>query len=110
MNTVAYPLFAATLAGNPEALALANALDSAAGEYMRPALEAVEQLIRKSCIDLSECDKIEDNYTQVILRFFEGDVPMMICTGDTVSGTKNGKASLRRSPARRLSTYLHQSP
>jgi multiple sugar transport system substrate-binding protein len=24
----------------------------------------------------------------VILRFFEGDVPMMICTGDTVSGTK----------------------
>ena len=25
---------------------------------------------------------------RVILRFFEGDVPMMICTGDTVSGTK----------------------
>ena len=31
---------------------------------------------------------IEDNYTKVILRFFEGDVPMMICAGDTVSGTK----------------------
>ena len=30
---------------------------------------------------------ISDNYTQVILRFFEGDIPMMICTGDTVSGT-----------------------
>lgn len=88
MNTVAYPLFAATLAENPDALALANNLDPAAGEYMRPALEAVEQLIQSGCIDLSECDKIEDNYTQVILRFFEGDVPMMICTGDTVSGTK----------------------
>ena len=88
MNTVAYPLFAATLAENPEALALANDLDPAAGEYMRPALEAVEQLIQTGCIDLGECDKIEDNYTQVILRFFEGDVPMMICTGDTVSGTK----------------------
>ena len=24
----------------------------------------------------------------MILRFFEGDVPMMICTGDTVSGTR----------------------
>ena len=24
----------------------------------------------------------------MILRFFEGDVPMMICAGDTVSGTK----------------------
>ena len=88
MNTVAYPLFIAALAENPEALALANELDPAAGESMRPALEAVEQLIRSGCIDLTECDKIEDNYTKVILRFFEGDVPMMICTGDTVSGTK----------------------
>ena len=44
--------------------------------------------IRNACIDLGECDKIEDNYSQVILRFFEGDVPMMICTADTVSGTQ----------------------
>ena len=88
MNTVAYPLFTATLAQNPEALKLANKLDPAAGEYMRPALEAVEELINSGCIDINECDKIEDNYTQVILRFFEGDVPMMICTADTVSGTK----------------------
>jgi len=88
MNTVAYPLFAAALVENPEALALANELDPAAGEYMRPALEAVEQLIQNGCIDMDECDGIEDNYTKVILRFFEGDVPMMICTGDTVSGTK----------------------
>ncbi len=88
MNTVAYPLFTATLAENPEALSLANALDPAAGGYMRPALESVERLIQNGCIDLAECDKIEDNYTNVILRFFEGDVPMMICTGDTVSGTK----------------------
>ena len=88
MNTVAYPQFVATLAKNPEALALANGLDPAAGEYMRPALEKTEQLIRNGCFDLGECDKIEDNYTKVILRFFEGDVPMMVCTADTVSGTK----------------------
>jgi len=88
MNTIAYPMFVATLAENPDALAPANALDPAAGEYMRPALEAVEQLIANGCIDVAECDKMEDNYTQVILRFFEGDVPMMICAGDTVSGTK----------------------
>ena len=88
MNTIAYPLFAATLAENSEALALANDLDPAAGEYLRPALETVDQLIELGCFDLGECDKIEDNYTQVILRFFEGDVPMMVCTGDTVSGTK----------------------
>ena len=88
MYTVAYPMFAATLAENPEALALANALDPTAGEYMRPALETVEQLIQNGCVDLDACDAIEDNYTKVILRFFEGDVPMMICAGDTVSGTK----------------------
>ena len=43
MNTVAYPLFTAALAENPDALALANDLDPAAGEYMRPAMEAVER-------------------------------------------------------------------
>ncbi|MBQ7670331.1 MAG: extracellular solute-binding protein [Clostridia bacterium] len=88
MNTVAYPLFVAALNEDPDALALANKLDPAAGEYMRTALTAVDTLIKNGCIDLSECDKIEDNYTKVILRFFEGDVPMMICAGDTVSGTK----------------------
>ncbi len=87
MNTVAYPIFAATLAEHPEMVARANALDPAAGEYMRTALETLSQLIEKGCINLAECDKIGDNYTAVILRFFEGDVPMMICTGDTVSGT-----------------------
>ena len=88
MNTIAYPCFTAELASDPKALELANKLDPAAGEYMRPALNTVEQLIQNGCIDLDSCDEIEDNYTQVILRFFEGDVPMMICTGDTVSGTK----------------------
>lgn len=86
-NTLAYPIFAATLAKNPEAVDLANKCDPAAGEYMRPALLTLTDLIDKGCINLEECDKINDNYTEVILRFFEGDVPMMICTGDTVSGT-----------------------
>lgn len=88
MYTIAYPMFVASIAGNPQALELANALDPAAGEYMRTALEAVQKLRDNGCFDLGECDKIGDNYTKVILRFFEGDVPMMICAGDTVSGTK----------------------
>jgi multiple sugar transport system substrate-binding protein len=88
MNTIAYPMFTATLAENPQALALANSLDPAAGEYMRPALEAVEMMIQNGFFDIGECDLIEDNYTKVILRFFEGDVPMMVCQGDTVSGTR----------------------
>ena len=88
MNTIAYPLFVAELANNPEALDLANKLDPRAGEYTRGALTTVLDLFEKGAIDLTECDKIADNYNAVILRFFEGDVPMMICAGDTVSGTK----------------------
>ena len=87
MNTVAYPLFAKALSEKPEMVALANQCDPAAGEYMRSALETLSQLIDKGCINIEKCNEIGDNYTEVILRFFEGDVPMMICTGDTVSGT-----------------------
>ena len=88
MNTIAYPLFISELANNKEALDLANNLDPSAGVYMRSALEMVDELIKNKCIDISECDNIKDNYGKVIQRFFEGDVPMMICTADTVSGTK----------------------
>lgn len=87
MNTLAYPIFAATLAEHPEMVAPANQGNPSAGPYMRFALETLSQLITGGCIDIEECNKIRDNYTEVILRFFEGDVPMMICTGDTVSGT-----------------------
>ncbi len=88
MNTIAYPSFVATLAPNPEALKKANDLDPSAGKYMRDALNKVKQLVDNKAINIEECDKITDNYTKVILRFYEGDVPMMICAGDTVSGTK----------------------
>ncbi len=87
MNILVYPEVVAALSENPEALRAANEMDPSAGVYMRPALEAMMQLIGKGYINLEKCDEISDNYTQVILRFFEGDVPMMICTGDTVSGT-----------------------
>lgn len=88
MNPVAYPLFLAELNKNNEALVKAKNFDASAGEYMRSALNKVESLIDLGAVDLNECDKIADNYNKVILRFFEGDVPMMICTADTVSGTK----------------------
>ena len=87
MNILVYPEVLAELAADPEALQAANDMDPAAGECMRHGLEAMMQLINNGEINLEKCDEISDNYTEVILRFFEGDVPMMICTGDTVSGT-----------------------
>ena len=83
-----YPFFCGTVADDAEAVKKLNALDPSAGEYMRPSLEKLEQFLKESCVDLDACSKIENNYDAVILRFFEGDVPMMTCSGDTVSGTK----------------------
>ena len=93
MYNLAYPTFVAELAKDPEAINRANnpdkvAGDPVAGEYMRSALNAVDQLIKQNCVNLENCDKIEDNYGKVIIRFFDGDVPMMICGADTPSGTK----------------------
>ena len=83
-----YPYFCETVANDPDAVAKLNALDPSAGEYMRPSLEKIIQFMNDGCVDLDACDEIENNYDAVILRFFEGDIPMMTCSGDTVSGTK----------------------
>ena len=88
MNTIAYPMFLASLVKTEGALDKANNLDPSAGEYMREALTAVDELKKNKCFDLKACDDIKENYDLVILRFFEGDVPMMICAEDTPSGTK----------------------
>ena len=83
-----YPLFCDSVADDKDAVDKLNSLDASAGEYMRSSLEKVTQFLDDSGVNLNECDKIEDNYEAVILRFFEGDSPMMTCSGDTVSGTK----------------------
>ena len=83
-----YPFFCGTVADDPEAVEKLNSLDPSAGEYLRPSLEKIEEFLNDGCVDLAACAGIENNYDAVILRFFEGDVPMMVCSGDTVSGTK----------------------
>ena len=87
MSILVYPEVVAALADNPEMLQAANEMDPSAGACMRQSLESMMQLIGNGYINLDKCNEIGDNYTEVILRFFEGDVPMMICMADTVSGT-----------------------
>ena len=83
-----YPFFCGTVAQDAEAVKKLNALDPSAGEYLQPTLEKITQFLSDCSVDLDACAGIENNYDAVILRFFEGDVPMMTCSGDTVSGTK----------------------
>jgi multiple sugar transport system substrate-binding protein len=83
-----YPYFCETVENDPDAVKKFNKLDPSAGEYMRPSLEKIQQFMNDGCVNPDACSKIENNYEAVILRFFEGAVPMMICSGDTVSGTQ----------------------
>lgn len=66
-----------------------NNMDASAGEYMRPLYELIDTLIKSDCFDINYCrQEFPDNYNGVILRFFEGDIPMLVVFGDVASGTK----------------------
>ena len=83
-----YPYFCGTVAQDKEAVGKLNSLDPSAGTYIRPSLEKIDQFLKDGCVDIDACAAIENNYDAVIMRFFEGDVPMMMASGDTVSGTE----------------------
>jgi len=105
-----YPYFCSLIADDAKAIEKLNALDPAAGEYMRPALEKVKEFMDDGLIDLEHCDAIENNYEAVILRFFEGDVPMMTGSGDTVSGTEKRESRSEAFIAHRFSYSFHPIP
>ena len=73
---------------------------------MRPTLEMMERFLSDGCVDLAACGAIKNNYDAVILRFFEGDVPMMTCSGDGVSGTRK-RESLSEAFTARPFTYTY---
>ncbi len=85
----AYPMFAKTVKDDRSIENDLNNLVPSAGEAMRASLTRLKELVDLGCIDVDKCTaEIEDDYNAVIMRFFEGDVPMMLCSGDVVSGTK----------------------
>ncbi|MBR4707166.1 MAG: carbohydrate ABC transporter substrate-binding protein [Pseudobutyrivibrio sp.] len=84
-----YPMFAKAIKDDRSIEADLNNLVPSAGEVMRATLERLKELVDSGCINIDKCTaEIEDDYNSVILRFFQGDVPMMLCSGDVVSGTK----------------------
>ncbi|WP_287387612.1 ABC transporter substrate-binding protein [Lachnospira sp.] len=87
--TFAYPMFAKTVKDDRSVEDALNNLDPLAGETMRNSLTRLKEFVDSECIDINKCSReIENDYDAVIMRFFEGDVPMMLCSGDVVSGTK----------------------
>ena len=101
MPSLIYAMFTKEVMNNPEAISKLNKLDPTAGQYTKSTLEWLEEFKKNNFIDLEECKKIKDNYSAVIMRFFEGDVPMMLASADVVSGTKKREAlseSFTKSP------------
>ncbi len=85
----AYPMLAKAVKTDRSIENDLNNLVPSAGEVMRAPLTRLKELVDSGCIDIDKCTaEIENDYDAVILRFFEGDVPMMLCSGDVVSGTK----------------------
>ena len=83
-----YPYFVAGVKDDSAALTALNNMDRGAGEYARPAFELVDDFMKHGYIDLDACNALGNDYGDVIMRFFEGDVPMMLATANTVSGTE----------------------
>lgn len=73
---------------NKQAISDLNEKKEGAGEYMRESLTIAKDFMDKDYYDLKESANIADDYDKTIKRFFEGDVAMMVATGNTVSGTE----------------------
>lgn len=83
-----FPHFCASILGDEQKVSDLNNNVAGAGENMRASLEMLDDFISRDYIDFDECANIKDDYNATILRFFEGDVAMMLAKGNTVSGTE----------------------
>ena len=105
-----YPYFCGQIKGDEAALTALNGMESGAGEYARSALELAADFMSHGFVDLESCDALEDNYDAVILRFFEGDVPMMLASGNTVSGTEKREGKSEAFTAHPFKYSFHPVP
>ncbi|MBQ7281688.1 MAG: extracellular solute-binding protein [Spirochaetales bacterium] len=105
-----YPYFCAQIMGNQKALDDLNGMKPGAGEYMRSAMQLTADFMSHGFINLEECGKLANNYEAVILRFFEGDVPMMLASGNTVSGTEKREAKSEAFTAHPFKYSFHPVP
>jgi multiple sugar transport system substrate-binding protein len=105
-----FPYFCGQIQGNETALKELNEMKPEAGKYMRDALTLVADFMGHGFLDLKSCGALKDNYDAVILRFFEGDVPMMLASGNTVSGTKKRESRSEAFTARPFKYSFHPVP
>ena len=105
-----YPYFCAQIQGDQTAIDRLNAMEGGAGEYMRSALELAQDFASHEFMNLEQCSALKDDYNAVILRFFEGDVPMMFASSSTVSGTEKRESQSEAFTAHPFRYSFHPVP
>lgn len=105
-----YPYFCAQLQASPDALREVNAMTPAAADTVRPILEQAKDFMMRGFVSLESCNQLENDYNAVIMRFFEGDVPMMLATANTVSGTEKRESQSEAFTAHPFRYSFHPVP
>ena len=105
-----YPYFCAEIQGNATAIADMNDMKPGAGENMRKALALADDFMKRGYLNLEHCNQLENDYNAVIMRFFEGDVPMMFASANTVSGTEKRESQSEAFSAHPFPYSFHPVP
>lgn len=105
-----YPYFCAQIQGNEKAIQEMNDMKAGAGEYVRDTLEKAADFMGRGYVDLESCNALENDYQAVIMRFFDGDVPMMFASGNTVSGTEKRESQSEKFSANPFKYSFHPVP
>ncbi len=82
------PYFCQSISTIPGSVPMLNALLPEAGKYLKPVLEATEDLVASGLINFESCKTLKNDYNALIMRFFEGDIPIVFSSAELVSGTK----------------------
>ncbi len=105
-----FPYFCSQIRENKQAVSDMNALLPASGEAMRPMLELTADFMGHGYVDLDECNTFENDYQAVIMRFFEGNVPMMMASAGTVSGTQKRESQSEAFSSHPFTYSFHPVP
>lgn len=110
LYTMFYPHLCAELVKQPGSVEALNDHKEGSGKYLKSTLELLDSFWKEKIIDPADSESISDNYNAMILRFFEGDIPMMLATGDTVSGTSKRESQSEKFSKEPFTYSFHPVP
>lgn len=94
-SALTYGTLANTARGNDKFIDDLNNVVEGAGENLRPILNQVKAVIDNDIIDVDYCAEFIDGYSayssnsrRMLMRFLEGNVPMLMLPADTASSAK----------------------